>query len=323
VEPSHLATRLRFNHLRLVVALQEAGSLRRAAEAMHVTQSALSKSLREIEATIGVRLYERMPGRLQVTQAGEALFRAARLMLAELEQAGADVSAISAGGSATLRIGATPFLAETLVPEALAELDRGSARFRIELTEGAVPQLITLLCEGRLDAVLATWAPSSGVAVTERLSVDVLRPESLLVIAHPASPLSLRSNVGWGELAGERWILPASTSLVRQTVDSAFICHGHRPPQPAIESMSPATNVSLVAQGLGLAALPGTAMIAAERSGIVKRLDLQPAIPLPPVTLVYHALAGSSDKIEALRRATAAAIERARTGAPGSAPDPA
>lgn len=302
-EFASLVSRLRFSHLRLLLTLKEQGSLRKAAECLHQTQSALSKSLKEIECAVGCTLYERLPGKLRPTAEGESMTRAAQLLLAELGQMHASLDAISQGRRLTLRLGATPFLALTLVPMAISAFDREFGGHRFDLVERPVPQLLEMLCEGALDAILATWTPREDPEQIEALSLDVLRPESFVVIASPESPLAARTRVRLRELLDQPWILPSRPSLVRTIVDQACIAQGLRPPVPFIESMSPSTNVGLVAKGLGVAALPGTAMLAAERAGIVKRLMLDSVIPCPPVALVYRRAMADTTEIEQIRKA--------------------
>src|SRR5262249_18251173 len=77
--------RLRFGQLRLIVELSETGSIRRAASKLNMTQPAASKALKELEAIVGVRLYERTVQGVTTTPAGITATRGAKLLLAELE----------------------------------------------------------------------------------------------------------------------------------------------------------------------------------------------------------------------------------------------
>lgn len=308
-EDARLVSRLRFSHLRLVVELERCGSLRRASDAMHLTQSALSKSLRELESMLGVRLYERSGAGLQITAEGRALARTATLMLGELGQMRDDVLAVAQGRHASLRVGATPFLALTLLPRVFESLGRAAPGYRVTLVEGRVPELMQGLADGALDALVSTQPLDIGDPVLAGFTHEPLMPANLVVIASPSHPLCPAKRVRWAQLAGERWILPSAPSLVRDVVDRAFVGQGLRPPTPAIESAYPATNLALVAQGIGIAALPGASMLSAERSGIVRRLKVSPGMPMPPVSLVYRRAAVADEKLATLRAALDSALD--------------
>src|SRR5688572_22956973 len=109
-----LAARLRFRHLQLLLALRDGGSLRAAAQAMNLTQPALSKALGEIETSFGVPLFERTARGLTPTARGLVALDGAALLLAQLGHVQQDVAA--ATPAPTLRVGAPPFVAHGYLP---------------------------------------------------------------------------------------------------------------------------------------------------------------------------------------------------------------
>ena len=115
-----LASRLRFRHLQLLVALRDHGSLHAAAEALSLTQPSLSKMLKEIEVSFGRPLFERSARGVAPTPAGAVVLHGAALLLDELERLGREASAEPP--AMLLRLGAPPFLALTVVPQLLLRL---------------------------------------------------------------------------------------------------------------------------------------------------------------------------------------------------------
>ena len=82
---------LEIRHLKLVAAIAENGSVTRAGNQLHLTQSALSHQLRDAEEQLGARLFERLKGTMTLTAAGERLLKSARTVIEELERAEKDI----------------------------------------------------------------------------------------------------------------------------------------------------------------------------------------------------------------------------------------
>ncbi len=155
-----------------------------------------------------------------------------------------------------------------------------------------------------LDAILTTFssetASGDGAA---RLRHEQLFEAEVWVIAPAGHPASRRPRCTWKDLAQERWILPGEPSLIRRLVDDRFLRQGLAPMLPAIESVSPLTNVALVASGLGLSAVPASTLDQAGRARRVRKLRLAPPIPAVPVALVTRGTGASNPRVALLREA--------------------
>jgi DNA-binding transcriptional LysR family regulator len=283
VSTSRNITRLRFSHLELVRLLERTGSLRAAAAALHQTQSALSKQLKEIESLLGCALFERTRRGLRARPEGLVVVRGAGVLVAELGHLREELLLRDRAG-ALLRVGAPPFVAISLLPAVFARLLARDPPVHARLTEERVPRLYEALLAGELDAlVTSTLAdPPQG----QKLRHEKLHDGEIVVIARPAHPLARRRAVSWQALAQERWVLPGRDSFVRRLADEMFLRAGLDAPQPAVESTNPLTNVRLVAAGLGLGIVPAPVARDGERQGLVRRLHLSPAIATVPVALV-------------------------------------
>lgn len=301
-----LLARLRFRHLQLLLAFERAGSLRGAAASLHLTQPALSKALKEIEAAFGFALFERTPRGLRPNGQGAAVLRGAELLLAELGHLHGEAEAAASRAAAVLRIGAPPFVALSLLPAVLRKLLANDPPIHAVLREERVPQLLRALLKGEVDALLTTFGPEAP-SDEERsaLRYEHLLDEEIVIIAPRRHALVGRRRVPWALLAEERWILPNPGSFNRGIVEHAFLHAGLLPPRPVIESTSPMTNVRLVAEGLGLGIVPAVNVREAERAGLVVRLGVHPAIRPVPVALVYRSTAIDHPRIKSLREALA------------------
>ena len=158
-ESERLAARLRFRHLQLITEIQRCGSLRAASQPLNLTQPALSKALREIEAAFGFTLFARTARGLTPTAQGAVVVRGAAMLLEELAHLHAEAAA---GESAIslVRIGAPPFVAQDYLPAVLTRLALRKPPVRTQLTEDRVPLLLESLTAGKLDDPIrmSTWS---------------------------------------------------------------------------------------------------------------------------------------------------------------------
>ena len=288
LETDRLAARLRFRHLQLITELQRSGSLRAAAQPLNLTQPALSKALREIETAFGFTLFARTARGLTPTAQGAVVVRGAAMLLEELAHLRAEAAA-GESAMALMRIGAPPFVAQDYLPAVLARLALRKPLVRTQLTEDRVPILLESLAAGKLDALVTSYPAQMPELASSNLVFEKLFDTDFAVIAPPSHPLARVRQVDWQRLAGEPWVMPASTSMLRRLIDDSFTRAGIAPPPPVVESTSPVTSVRLVAAGLGVSAVPASTMRRELALGLVKRVRVTPAIASSTVALIYRA----------------------------------
>lgn len=147
---------LKLRHLTCALDVARLGSVREAADALCVTESAVSKTLRELEEHLGVRLFERSTKGMLLTQAGRQFMNYAHSALHMLQTG---VTLASGGSNAprvAIRVGAMAVVAATFLPDVMRrflEIDAGS---RIEIASGSGESLLERLRAGSLDVVLST-----------------------------------------------------------------------------------------------------------------------------------------------------------------------
>lgn len=281
----YLVRRLRLRHLELLVVLTEAGTMRAAANRLHLSQPAISKMLLEVEDALGAPLFERSRQGVTPTPAGAAAAHRCRVVLSELVHARDEVDAIRSGASAVLRVGT--FSVTAAVPAAVVQLRAQLPGAAVHLHEGRVQQLIQRLLEGELDCVF-------GALTTELLTSDLLRSlqsevllqDRLCVLAAEANPLRRRRRLRWLDLRDASWVAPPRDTLVRQAFMTAFLNEGAEPPEPVIETMSSVTIGALLRLDPSLlcAVRYEHARDEVARGG-VRQLVVEPAVPLPPLGL--------------------------------------
>ena len=153
---THERSDLEFRHLRLVVQLAETGSATRAAERLHVTQSAVSHQLREIEARLGTPLFIRLGKRMRPTPAGERLLASAPTLLAEVRRVEEDVRRCATDGSGTIRVCAQCQTGYHWLPPLLQAFESRYPHVDVRIAVENTMRPVEALLEGKLDLAIVT-----------------------------------------------------------------------------------------------------------------------------------------------------------------------
>jgi len=255
---------MRFEDLEAFLVVSRHANLHRAATALGVTQSALSKTLARLEAASGLPLFERTPRGLVLTSVGRTLESHARrisLAAADMHKELAEQRLAKAG---TVRLGAIPYLVPSLLSPLLAQFfaSRPLAVFSIETHLSA--QLMTVLRNGDADLILAARPP----AVPEDVNGLTLGPLTIQIVARTHHPRRERFR-SLADLTEERWAVPASSLYLRQWLEERFATAGLPPPRVAVESTaSPVAFGELVRQTDLLGLMPPRLMKQAEGQGL-------------------------------------------------------
>src|SRR5450631_616846 len=161
-----------FSHLlRHFLAVVEHRGISSAAKAIHITQPALTKSVRQLEQLLGVKLFERLPTGMVPTRFGEVLARRVRLMDVEYRHALAEIESMKGGTGGTINVGAGPVWMARLLPPVIAEFQRQQPKVKIHLVGGVIDTLVPGLLAGRLDVVCSALDfPSHPEIIKEHLT---------------------------------------------------------------------------------------------------------------------------------------------------------
>jgi LysR family transcriptional regulator of abg operon len=288
-----LVSRLRFRHLQLLVTLSEAGSLHAASTRLNQTQSAMSKSLSEIESAFGFLLFERSSRGILPTARGAIAIKGAVMLIHELEHLGKEVMADDA--STVLRLGAPPFIAHGYLPQVLHAFLNLAKDVRLELMEERAPILFDALLQGRLDALVTIYPPELLRGSDQGLVLEKLFDAEFVVVAASENPLVQSRKVSWNKISQESWIMPPPNAMLRRVLDDGFHRAGLKTPIPKMESSNPVTNLQLVSKGIGLGIIPRQTLRAAEGQGLVSQVRVSPALTPLPVALVTKANSNRTD----------------------------
>lgn len=238
--------------VRHLIAVLEHGNVLRAANAIHISQPALSKSIQNLEAELGVRLLERSPRGVSPTIYGTTLLKHARLLVNQGEQAVAEIGAIKSGHLGHLRLGVANFAIHFL-PAVLAKLLSSKPGLSVDIVDGTYEGLTALVREGALDAVVSGLPPlhQAEDLIHEELNVTqfvrVCRPD-YRPFQQPAVPLATLSQA--------RWILPNRPQATIDLWELAFREAGIAPPKTVLQSTSMMFIKAMLLEGQFLSLLP-------------------------------------------------------------------
>jgi molybdate transport repressor ModE-like protein len=157
--PWFVRARVKTRQLMLLIAIEEHGNIHRAAESLNMSQPAASKLLKDLEDLIGVPLFERLPRGMRATWYGESLIRHARIALASLGEAGAEIEALRAGHAGNVSVGAISGPAMTLLPPVLAALNREHPDLRVSVSIESSDVLLEQLAQNRIDLMIGRLFP--------------------------------------------------------------------------------------------------------------------------------------------------------------------
>jgi len=252
--------------LRHFLTVMETGSFSAAAHALNLTQPALSKSVRSLEAQYKVKLFERIPRGVRPTAFGQRLAYHASLIRAEFENADAEMAALAGGHHGTVRIGAGPTWMRSFLPGAVTRLLHRLPDIEVRILGGLNDTLFASLRRGELDLVVAPLpddAAAAGEIAHQRLTTLTLR-----VISSAEHPLQRRGDVRAQELLDYPWILPGADAQLREAINALFRRHGLPAPRPAIVSVSTAFCMSVLREGAFLRFQPARVLQGADGQGI-------------------------------------------------------
>jgi LysR family transcriptional regulator, transcription activator of glutamate synthase operon len=265
--------------LRSVEAVARHRHFTRAAEELHVAQSALSHQIRRLEQELGIPLFERTSRRVTPTEAGQAIAARARRVLAEVDDARAEVDELRGVLRGRIWIGPLVPAGDVDVPGLLARFSQAHPGVEVGLREGIAADMLRLVGADELDAafcLLAGEVPDE--LAVERLSHD----EVVAAFAPDRAPPAPRVSVA--DLSKHQIVAPRRGSAITTALEQRFTDAGEHL-RLALESGDPFLLRSLAARGFATAILPRS-LTALEGPALEVR-SLQPAVRLP-VALVWR-----------------------------------
>jgi DNA-binding transcriptional LysR family regulator len=205
------------NHLALFQAVADAGSISGGAERLRISQPAVSKQIGELEGALEVRLLDRLPRGIRLTEAGRLLALYARKMKILENDAELAIDELRGLKRGKLEIGASTTIGGYLLPKALIRFHQAYPGVEVNLRIGNTTVIQNALLEGRLEIGF-----TEGGSTPAELESSVFEKDELVAIAHAGHVLVSRKRVGIKTLCREPFIFRESGSGTREVVEAAL-----------------------------------------------------------------------------------------------------
>lgn len=254
--------------LQVLRALADHGTVRAAAEALHLTPSAVSQQLTALEHEAGQSLLSRHGRRVKLTAAGELLVQHAKTVLAELERAEATMAACAEGTVGRVEVASFASAITHVVAPSIVALRGRAPEVTVVVRDAEAHNSLLMLLSGETDIALSMEYSSTLQADDERVTRYPLYAEPFDVVLPPAHPLAETTEIAVGELCSTPWIAPLPgnpcSSVAQVHCENAGFA-------PKITHTSDDFHavIALVAAGTGVALVPRTA-VSGEHGAVVR-----------------------------------------------------
>jgi DNA-binding transcriptional LysR family regulator len=274
---------IKLQDIHVLMAVVQAGSMNKAAALLNTGQSAISRSIAELERTIGVRLLDRSAHGVAPTQYGRALLDGGAAVFDNLRQALKNIEFLADPTAGEVRIGSSELLAASFVSAVIERLSRRYPRITFHLVTGHVEALHRELSNHSVDLVIAR---RFGPIADEGLDFEFLFDDSFVIAAGVNHPCARRRKIELAELINEAWVLPPPGSVIPSVVTEAFRARGLGYPRTTVVTESSEVRTSLLATGRFVTVFPASALRFSARSLEVKALPVELPMGHPPNGIV-------------------------------------
>ncbi len=299
--------RIKFRHIQSFVEIARQRSMKNAAKALFLTQPAISKTLKELEAILGTVLMTRSRAGIELTPQGEIFLHFAGMSVAALRQGLDSVGQMQMRGQSLLAVGALPSVAARLLPETVLLFDELGSGAILSIIAGPHGHLVEQLRHGALELVVGRLGDPDGM---HGISFTHLYPERVTFVVRPGHPLLRKPSIQ--RLPEWPVIYPTRDSAIRPLVERLLIANGVGELPNRVESVSGAfgrvyarrTDVIWIISA-GVAALDLA-------DGTLVELPFETDLTLGPIGLMTRAEEDPSPSARLFRRALAEAVSGLR-----------
>jgi LysR family carnitine catabolism transcriptional activator len=298
---------INFRQLRAFVIISRLRSFTLAADRLHATQAGLSILIRDLEATVGVRLIDRTTRSVTLSSAGEALLPVAERMLSDLETLLEAGHGLAARHSGRIAFGMPPSLAATLLPPVLQRFRASYPDIAVTCRECLIEDLTSRLYRRDIEFGIAF-----GVVNNLEFESTLLMHESLVAACAADHPLARKRTVTWRDITDYPLVTMSREGTVRTLAEHAL--HGlGLALTPTYEVSNATTATELARIGLGVAIVSSLTGLASDGGQAVIR-KLHGPVVNRPISLVTRKRAALSPAaggfVDLLRQTTAEALRR-------------
>ena len=274
-----IGRRLKLRDLHVLMTVVHAGTMAKAARHLAVSQPVVSKTISDLEHTLGVKLLDRSRNGIEPTLYGRALLKHGTAVFDELRQSVEEIKFLSDPTVGELRIGCTDAAAAGLLPAVISRMHRRYPKLTFHLTQASSGGALYRLLRER-DVELAIGRTATQF-VEPDLNVELLTNDPIVVVAGSQSPWLRRRKIEIADLVDEPWILPPPETVAGSIIGETFRACGLATPQGVVMWTS-LPLIALLQSGPYLAMWPASVLRFGTRNLSVRVLPVNlPVLPRP------------------------------------------
>src|SRR4030088_1426800 len=255
----------------------------KAANELAVSHPVISRSISELEHTLGVRLLDRNPHGVELTEYGHALLNRSHAAFDELRQGVKDIELLSDPTAGEVRIGSTAPLGASFVAAIIDRLSRRYPRMVFHIVSEDANSLICDLDERKLDLLILR---KIGPFAEDRQSFEVLYDNPYFVVAGAKNPWARRRRVALAELFGELWVLPPLGNRFGSHARDIFDAQGLPYPRASVVATALEMTINLLRTDRYLAILPESVFTFPAKHPFIRKLPIELPIVSGPVGIL-------------------------------------
>lgn len=275
-----IGRRVKLHDLHVLLSVAHAGSMSKAASLLNTGQPAISRSIADLEHTLGVRLLDRNRQGIAPTAYGRALLDGATIVFDDLRQTMKNIEFLADPTVGELRVGCSVFLATSFVSAVIDRLSRRHPRILFRLVTASMEALPRELIERNVDLLIMR---NSSPIEDNRLDYEVLFDESYSVAVGAKNPWTRRRRLDLADLINEPWVLPPAHHATGLIAAEAFRASGLDFPPAAVIAEPAEVRISLLATGRFVSIFPDSTLRFSARYPQLKVLPIKQRLSRIPV----------------------------------------
>lgn len=264
--------RIAIRQIEAFLAISEHKSFSAAARYIGIAQPALSTTIRDLEAELGVRMFDRTTRRVELTPAGEEFRASSSKIMEDLAHAVQNTRDLAARRRGRIRIAAPPLLSASIAPWAIAAFHREYPGIKVELIDAPTTDIREEVISGNADCGLGTFSTAE-----EGIERVVLMRDNLALFMPTDHPLTKDAYVRWADLPALPLIAMSRSSGIRRLMELGAES-ASQILRPKFEASLVTTALAFVGAGLGVSVLPTYALSQAEQYNLVARPLVDPTV---------------------------------------------
>jgi DNA-binding transcriptional LysR family regulator len=278
-----IGKRIKLQDVHVLLAVVQAGSMGKAARHLNTSQPNISKSIADLERTLGVRLLDRHQQGIEPTEYGRALLNGGVAVFDELRQTVKHIEFLADPAVGEVCVGCNPTLAASVVSAVVDQVSHQYPRAKFRLVTAYVETLYRELMERNVDFLIAR---RSGPIVDERLDYEFLFNDSYSVAVGVLNPLARKRKIELAELINEPWVLPSPETTAGSVAVAAFHTAGLEHPSATVIAEPAELRISLLANGRFISIFPDSVLRFSARRRELKVLNIDEPLGHVPVGII-------------------------------------